>query len=214
MHHRQIGRLFALEKAPGIKSDLSEHLCDRGSVAHQAAGFDVFTHGIDRGDAVARGEGGKLDAPRVVECVGCDEDSLEALPRQRCERRVYLALRAGIEDLDLQRQRASGGFDLSDRVLGIGRIGGIDEHGNASGLRHHLVQEPEALSDHFSSEEVHARRVAAGASKARDEAQRDRVFGNAEDDRDRRSRRFGRQTRARVARCRNHADPTRHEIGR
>ena len=41
LHDRQIGRLLALEDATGVDAGLTIGIGDVGSVAHQAAGFDV-----------------------------------------------------------------------------------------------------------------------------------------------------------------------------
>src|SRR5215510_12803181 len=40
LHHRQVGRLLALEDAAAIGADLAVHIGDAGAVTYQAAGLD------------------------------------------------------------------------------------------------------------------------------------------------------------------------------
>src|SRR5712691_5097311 len=54
------------------------------------------------------------------------------------------------------------------------------------------MQKPQPLGRKFSRKKIDAGRIAARPGKAGDKTQLDRVFANAEDDRDRRGRSFGR----------------------
>jgi hypothetical protein len=45
----------------------------------------------------------------------------------------------GVEDLDLQGHRASGGLHVSNRRFGAFYLGWVDEHGNPSSPRHQLT---------------------------------------------------------------------------
>jgi len=60
------------------------------------------------------------------------------------------------------------------------------------------MQEPQPLGRHFLDQEIDAGRVAARPGEAGDKTKPDRVLADAEDDRDRRCCRFGRE-RGRVA---------------
>jgi hypothetical protein len=51
---RQPGRFFAVENATGIEADLTIHVREIGSVAHQSAGFGKRAIEINRGQSVAR----------------------------------------------------------------------------------------------------------------------------------------------------------------
>ena len=79
------------------------------------------------------------------------------------------------------------------RPRGIARI---DQHGNPNGFGHQIVQEPQPLGRNLLGEEIDAGRVAARPGKTGDETQLDRVFGDDEDDWDRRGRSFCRLTTA------------------
>src|SRR6516164_747891 len=48
LHHRQVGRLLALENAANVKAHQSVHLGDAGPIAHQAAGHRIFAKLINR----------------------------------------------------------------------------------------------------------------------------------------------------------------------
>ena len=62
LQHRQVGGLSALEDVAGIDADLTKHVHEVGSVAHQPAGCDKITVRISRRNPVARRQGGKLHA--------------------------------------------------------------------------------------------------------------------------------------------------------
>jgi hypothetical protein len=66
---------------------------------------------------------------------------------------------------------------LSQHALRSRDIGRIDQHGNADGLGHQLVQKCQPLGSQLSCEKI--------------DPKLDRVFGDAEDDRGRRGRSFG-----------------------
>src|SRR5262249_6032650 len=70
-------------------------------------------------------------------------------------------------------------------------IGRIDQHGHSNGLGHQLMQEPQPLGCDLLGEIVDAGGVAARPGKAGDKTKLDRVFSDAEDNRDRRGRSFG-----------------------
>jgi hypothetical protein len=58
------------------------------------------------------------------------------------------------------------------------------------------VQQTQSLGHNFGGQKIDAGRIAARPGKAGDQTQLDRVFGDAEDDRDRRGRGFGRRAAA------------------
>ena len=91
LHDRQVGGLGALEDVAGIDADLTKHVRDVGSVAHQPAGCDKITIRISRRNPVARRQGGKLHAAAGEECVGSDEEGIGALARKGGKGRIDLA---------------------------------------------------------------------------------------------------------------------------
>ena len=102
---------------------------------------------------------------------------------------------------------------MSRSVLSVARdIGRIDQHGNPNGLGHQLVQKCQPLRIQLSREKIDPRQVSARPGEAGDETELDRVFADAEDDRDRRGRSFGRK-RSRVAGWRgDNGHATTHEF--
>jgi hypothetical protein len=64
LHHRQIGRLFALEDAPGISAGQTICIEQTRSVAHEAAGLNELTEGIYCGRRMVGRQRGELIAPR------------------------------------------------------------------------------------------------------------------------------------------------------
>jgi len=83
----------------------------------------------------------QLDATTVEEGVAADKKRVGPLAHEGCEGRIDLGAGAGFEDLHLQPDGASSGFQVSQCGLGIRNINRIDEHGHASGCWHQLTQE-------------------------------------------------------------------------
>jgi hypothetical protein len=87
-------------------------------------------------------------------------------------------------------QPDGGGGFLPTRViprcgLGVRSICRIDKHGNTHGLGRQLMQECQPLRLHLLDEKIDAGRVAARPREAGDKTKLDRVFADAEYDRDR-----------------------------
>src|ERR1700686_3736040 len=74
----------------------------------------------------------KLPAAADEERVGTDEEGIRALARKVGKGRLDLAARAGIEEMKFQPERAGGFLHPSQRGLGDGRVGRIDEDFNTS----------------------------------------------------------------------------------
>ena len=70
------------------------------------------------------------------------------------------------------------------------------------------MQEPQPLGHHLLDEKIDAGRVAARPSEAGDKTKPDRVFADAEHDRDRRRRSFGRERSVRGAGRGDHGHTT------
>ena len=157
LHDRQVRGLGALEDATGIDADLTIGIRKAGAVAHQPAGFGIFTRRICRGDRMARRQVGQLDTPAGEKGVAADEEGVGPLARKRCEGRIDLAAGAGVEDLDLQPHGARSRFHVSQRGLGSRSIGRIDEHGHTSGSGHQLAQQFQPLCRQLSIEKIDTR---------------------------------------------------------
>src|SRR5262249_918859 len=71
LHDRKVGRLRALEDASAVDADVAVHIREAGAVAHQPASLlDKFTHGVARGERVARRQVHQLEPPRPQEWSG------------------------------------------------------------------------------------------------------------------------------------------------
>ena len=103
---RQVGRLRALEDAADVDAGLTIGIVDVGPVAHQPTDFGKVARHTYGGNRVACRQVGELDSPVGEEGVGADEQCVGALARKGFEGRIDLTAGAGVEDLDLQPQRA------------------------------------------------------------------------------------------------------------
>ena len=102
---------------------------------------------------------------------------------------------------------------MSRTALGTRDIGRIDQHGNRERPWAPSRAEVPAASRQSPGEKIDPGQVSARPGKASDEAKLDRVFADAEDDRDRRGRSFGRK-RSRVAGWRgDNGHATADEVG-
>jgi hypothetical protein len=86
------------------------------------------------------------------------------------------------------------------------------QHGNPNGLGHQVVQESQPLGDSLLVEKIDTGRIAARPRKAGNKTHPHRVLADAEDDRDRRGRSFGRK-RGSIGERGDHGHATAHEIG-
>ena len=163
---------------------------------------------------MARRQVDQLDAPAGEEGVAADEQRVGPLAHKRCEGRIDLAAGAGVEDLDLQPHGARSRFHVSQRGLGSRSIGRIDEHGNASGSGHQLTQQFQPLCRQLAVEKIDACHVAARPGEAGDKTEPDRVFGDGEDDGDRRGCRLGRKRRQGASGRDDHGDLSANQFGR
>jgi hypothetical protein len=101
---------------------------------------------------------------------------------------------------------------LSQHGLGGRGIGRIDQYSNPNGSRHQIMQEPQPFGTNFTEEKIEPGRIAARPGEIRDETYSRWVFGDAEDDWDRRGRSFGRKRSRGVARRGDNARRTRSAI--
>ncbi len=130
--------------------------------------------------------------------VGRDKDGIvrvdisPALVRQPRKGRIDLAARASVEDRGLQPDGAGSLPYAAQCFVCTRTIGRIDENSHARGLGRQRTQESQPLCCQLQSEIMNAGGVATRSGEARDKTSLDRVYANAEDDRDRRCLGFGR----------------------
>src|SRR5262245_32566365 len=101
LHDRKVRGLGALENPTGIDAELAMHVGNAGAVAHQPAGLDHFTRRIARGQHMACGKRGQLNAPAVKEAVRADKQRVRSPTHKDCQGRIDLLTGAGVVDLDL-----------------------------------------------------------------------------------------------------------------
>src|SRR5262245_22136359 len=97
----QVPRLGPLADAPRRGAGRPPVIDQARSVAHQPAGFDIFTRRICRGDRMASRKKSQLDTPAGEEGVAADEEGVGPLEHESCESHIDLAAVAGVENPDL-----------------------------------------------------------------------------------------------------------------
>ena len=147
------------------------------------------------------------------ERVAADEKGIGALVGKGGKRRIDLADGGGVEDLDLQPDGGSRFLHVAQCGFGVCGIGRVDQHGNSDRLGHHVMQKPQPLLHHLIGEKIDAGGVAARPGEACDKTKLDRVLGDAEDDRYRRCRSFGRKRSRRVAGRNDRGDLAADQVG-
>ena len=114
----------------------------------------------------------------------------------------------------MQSHGAGSRFHVSQRGLRTPGIGRIDEHSHAGGSGHQLTQELQPLCCQLGADKIDSCQVAAGPGEAGDKTQPHRVFTGAEDDRDRRGCRFGRECRSDASGRGDHSNLPANQVGR
>jgi hypothetical protein len=112
-------------------------------------------------------------------------DIIPAVVRQPRKRRIDLVACAGVENLGLQPDGAGSAPNAPQCFVCARTVGGIDENSHAAGLRRQRMQEFQPLCRQLQGQIMDAGGVATRPGEARDKTSIDRVYGDAEDDRDR-----------------------------
>ena len=170
-----------------------------GSVAHQPAGCDKITDRISRRNPVARRQGGKLHAAAGEECVGGDEEGIGALARKGGKGRIDLAARAGVEDMDLQPDDAGGFLHVPQRGLGARALAGLRSTATRTALGTSSCRSPSRLATTSSEKKLMPVALPPGRARLATRPSLTGSSADAEDDRDRRGRSFGRERSRRAA---------------
>src|SRR5262249_6224437 len=212
LQDRQVGGLRALEDLTGVGADLAPHVQTIGPIAHQQARFGPLTGRATRRNPVTRRERRKLDAPASEEPIAGNEEGIGPVACDSGEDRLDFPAVAGVEGLDLQSDGAGSFRYIPQHGFGDRSIGRIDQHGNASGFGHQLVQQPQPFGHHLGREKIDPRQVSARPGEAGDQTKLDRVVADAEDDRDRRGRGFGRERSLRETRGSNNGHAAADEV--
>ena len=143
-----------------------------------------------------------------------DEEGVGPLAHKSCEGRIDLAAGAGVEDLDLQSDGASSRFHVSQRGLGIAGSVGLTSTATRVAAGTSSRRSSSRFAANSASEKIDPCQVAARPGEAGDKTKPDRVFGDGEDDGDRRGCRLGRQRRSGASGRDDHGDLSANQIGR
>src|SRR5262249_41699589 len=73
LHDGQVRGFYALKDAAGIGTRLAKGIWKTGAVAHQPAGFGIFTRRICGGDRIVCRQSGKLHTPAAEEGIAADK---------------------------------------------------------------------------------------------------------------------------------------------
>jgi hypothetical protein len=141
-----------------------------------------------------------------------NKQGISLLAREGGEGLFNLAARAGVNDVNLQSEGAGRFRDVLQRSRGGWSICGIDQHGNANGLGHQIVQECYPLGGDFQVEKINAGRVPARPGQAGDETHLDWIFAYSEDDRGCRGRSSGCKCSKVAGGCGDDSHATTHEV--
>jgi hypothetical protein len=159
---------------------------------------------------LARCERCELDMKTGKELISGYEEGVGRLALKTSKGSIDFPAGAGIEDLDLQSHGLGCRPHLSQRGLGAGGIGWIDQYRHPCCARHQLAQQLETLGRQLGVDEIDSGRIATRTGEAGDQAEPYWVFGNRENDGDRRSCRLGRQCRLRTAGGYDHGNRPAH----
>ena len=126
------------------------------------------------------------------------------------EGRFNVKCRTGAHNIYLSFDHACRCLQLAQLEIGS-RIRRVDQHTNGRGSRNKLVQKLQTLGLQFRPEKAHARDIAPGSIKARDEAEHDRIAGADKDNRNLRGCRLGYRCRRGIRG--DHSHFTTYKIG-
>ena len=133
------------------------------------------------------------------------------LARNGREGGIDLAAGTGVDDLDLQPHGAGSRFHVSQLDAVIAVSTGLRSTATRAGCGHQLPQEFQPFCRQLRREKIDAGQVAVGPGEVRDQTKPDRVFGDHEDDGDRRGR-LGRGLRC--GPTGDHGDPSANKLRR
>ena len=130
---------------------------------------------------MACGQGRELFPPRSEEVAGADDERAGSQLDQTRERRIDLSFGAGVQDMDLQPERARCLLHVARLGLGSG-IFLVHEQADDLGCGYQIVQQAQSLRHQLGVQLGYAGDVATRLIQAGYEAERDRITGGLEDD--------------------------------
>src|ERR1700738_4618428 len=161
---------------------------------------------------MARREHHEFFASRVEEWIGGNNERTSLLLDQTCEGCVERGFGDGMHRLYLQPELACRRLQVLGNGLGV-RITWVRKYANHHGLGHKLMQKLQLLRLDCNGKQADAGGISARTVETGDQAKLDRVAGENEDNRYRRSRRFCCQCRCRPPGRSDDCYVTRNQIG-
>jgi hypothetical protein len=152
----------------------------------------------------------ELYATVVEQRAGTYQQRINPLLGKARKGRVNVMADGGLKDIDLLPDRQSRSLNVREKGRGDEKVG-IDQHANALGSRLQLMQQSKLLCPELSKDKRDTGDIAARPVETGDETELNRVTTACEDDRDRRSRRFGYHCRGSVMRS-DHRHLTAYQI--
>src|SRR6516162_3319621 len=95
-HHRQVGRLLALEDSAGILTNLTVRPRDARAITNQPTDLDKFAPSVGRRQRMTFGKCDDFNAPVHEKRIGSDEERVGVLLDSRGKRRLQITLRANV----------------------------------------------------------------------------------------------------------------------
>src|SRR5262249_24019478 len=190
LHYRQVGRLSTLEDFAGVDADLTVRFGLARSVAHEAASFRILAYIVDGWNRMSCRQCGKLETRAGKERIRPYHERVGSIANKRSEGSLDLATVARLNNVDLQPDggRCRGHIPSCQFRLRNARI---DKQADAHGSGNQFMQQPQLLCPQLGDEKIDTGRIAAWSAETRDKTNLDRVFGDGEDDGDRRGCHFG-----------------------
>ena len=145
LHHRKIGRLFALENSTDVQAGLAIEVCNAGSIAHQAPCHRILAQCIDCRYCMMRGQCDDLIALTFENRIGAYKKRVRPCLRQRLKRRIKIPLATGAQHSHLPSERAR--CLLCGRYFGlVGGTGRVHKNRNRLDSGNQIAQQNQPAS--------------------------------------------------------------------
>src|SRR5262245_54177437 len=206
-------RLLAFEDTADVNPGLTVHLRKIAAVAHQPPGRCERAQLKDRRDRMADRERREMFGLADEKSVGGDHETCGLQIYQPGEDSIEIAISTGVENLELEPQRASRCLEFAGLDLGDG-MHPIDECADGCRRRDQSLQQFQPLRLQLNAHRGHTGEIGTRSIQASDKPECDRINAGDEDDRNGRGRSFGREHSKDVTGLGDYGDLLMDQIGR
>src|SRR5262249_52811223 len=161
LYDRQVGRLFALENAARVKSDLSERPSETGSVTYEPASHDELRRRIHHRNRIACRERGGLLNPAGKENIITDKQRPSSRQDQALEGGINFTVGASLQRLNLEPDSSGCRQHVSRCQLMNNWVVRVLQKANRRGSGYQLVQQRERLRPQLTHALVETRQGAS-----------------------------------------------------